>query len=215
MVKIEDALRKGEAYKKVRAMALRLRSRATKASDYQDSSLDSIIHKARFAGLAARDAYDELDSLALKHTGQPLGPFSRRSRVAKDWGMCANEVLREAGHTDAALIPDTEVIRHVLTERNMLTGLVSDKDPLGIFFSTRIAGEWRYAYRDQTIKPMSPAEYAAQEKTLAEFIVSWSQKRLARGVVVSFIEGGMDVVGGLTVTPIKIGIQRVIRCRFL
>ncbi|WP_341662743.1 M91 family zinc metallopeptidase [Vibrio sp.] len=125
--------------------------------------------------------------------------------------MCANEVLREAGHTDAALIPDTEVIRHALTERNMLTGLVSDKDPLGIFFSTRIAGEWRYAYRDQTIKPMSPAEYAAQEKTLAEFIVSWSQKRLARGVVVSFIEGGMDVVGGLTVTPIKIGIRAGIK----
>ncbi|WP_114785632.1 M91 family zinc metallopeptidase [Vibrio tetraodonis] len=211
VVKIEDALRKGEAYKKVRAMALKLRARATKASDYQDSSLDSIIHKARFAGLAARDAYDELDSLALKHTGQPLGPFSRRSRVAKDWGICANEVLREAGHTDAALIPDTEVIRHALTERNMLIGLVSDKDPLGIFFSTRIAGEWRYAYRDQTIKPMSPAEYAAQEKTLAEFIVSWSQKRLARGVVVSFIEGGMDVVGGLTVTPIKIGVRAGIK----
>ncbi|MYM58195.1 hypothetical protein GTG28_03075 [Vibrio sp. OCN044] len=211
VVKIEDALRKGEAYKKVRAMALRLRARATKASDYQDSSLDSIIHKARFAGLAARDAYDELDSLALKHTGQPLGPFSRRSRVAKDWGMCANEVLREAGHTDAALIPDTEVIRHALTERNMLTGLVSDKDPLGIFFSTQIAGEWRYAYRDQTIKPMSPEEYAAQEKTLAEFIVSWSQKRLARGVVVSFIEGGLDVVGGLTVTPIKIGVRAGIK----
>ncbi|MFY2509024.1 M91 family zinc metallopeptidase [Vibrio pectenicida] len=211
VVEIEDALRKGEAYKKVRAMALRLRARATKASDYSDSSLDSIIHKARFAGLAAQDAYDELDSLALKHTGQPLGPFSRRSRVAKDLGMCANEVQREAGHTDAALIPDTEVIRHALTERDMLTGLVSDKDPLGIFFSTRIAGEWRYAYRDQTIKPMSPAEYAAQEKTLAEFIVSWSQKRLARGVVVSFIEGGMDVVGGLTVTPIKIGIRAGIK----
>ncbi|CAM3611636.1 M91 family zinc metallopeptidase [Vibrio aquimaris] len=211
VVKIEDALRKGEAYKKVRAMALRLRSRATKASDYQDSSLDSIIHKARFAGLAARDAYDELDSLALKHTGQPLGPFSRRSRVAKDWGMCANEVLREAGHTDAALIPDTEVIRHTLTERGMLTGLASDNDPLGIFFSTRVEGEWRYAYRGETIKPMSPADYAAQEKTLAEFIVSWSQKRLARGVIVSFIEGGVDVVGGLTVTPIKIGIRAGIK----
>ncbi|RSD30478.1 M91 family zinc metallopeptidase [Vibrio pectenicida] len=211
VVEIEDALRKGEAYKKIRAMVLRLRARATKASDYSDSSLDSIIHKARFAGLAAQDAYDELDSLALKHTGQPLGPFSRRSRVAKDWGICANEVLREAGHTEAELIPDTEVIRHALTERDMLTGLVSEKDPLGIFFSTRIAGEWRYAYRDETIKPMSPAEYAAQEKTLAEFIVSWSQKRLARGVVVSFIERGMDVVGGLTVTPLKIGIRAGIK----
>ncbi|WP_284192793.1 hypothetical protein, partial [Vibrio zhanjiangensis] len=117
VVKIEDALRKGEAYKKVRAMALKLRSRATKASDYQDSSLDSIIYKARFAGLVARDAYDEIDSLALKHTGQALGPFSVRSRVAKDWGMCANEVLREAEHTQAELIPNSEVIRDALTER--------------------------------------------------------------------------------------------------
>ncbi|UZM16217.1 hypothetical protein LZV00_11125 [Pseudomonas kielensis] len=80
----------------------------------------------------------------------------------------------------------------------MLEGTLSTGDPKGYLFATRLAGELENARNEELKLPMSPDEYTALEKNLLEFIVTWGQKRTARGaarlVVELVFEQAVDTV---------------------
>ncbi|PHR61524.1 MAG: hypothetical protein COA47_05785 [Robiginitomaculum sp.] len=161
---------------------------------FTEDELGDIIHKTRIASLSGMNSMDDLDLKVTSLTGKRLDPFSRRAKVAKDWGMKANETM-----------PNDEIptIESLLQSLNVLEGFKSEDDPEGILFATRMWQEWHYARKEKTILPKSPQQHLAEEKSFAEFAVNWGQKQAVHGRIYAVIEAGVDLASGATVTLVK------------
>ncbi|GLT17809.1 hypothetical protein GCM10007938_15870 [Vibrio zhanjiangensis] len=166
-------------------------------TSFTENELGDIIHQTRIASLSGQSDLDNLDLKITSLTSKRLDPFSRHAKVAKDWGMKANEMMPE---TD---IPTAESLRQTLQAEDLLDAVKSDDDPEGILFATRMCQEWHYARKDKIILPKTPEQHLADEKSFAEFAVKWGQKQATRGVIYAVIEGGVDLAAGATVTLVK------------
>ncbi|GLT17799.1 hypothetical protein GCM10007938_15770 [Vibrio zhanjiangensis] len=166
-------------------------------TSFTEDELGDIIHQTRIASLSGKSDLDNLDLKITSLTSKRLDPFSRHAKVAKDWGMKANEMMPEAD------IPTAESLRQTLQAEDLLDAVKSDDDPEGILFATRMCQEWHYARKDKTILPKTPQQHLAEEKSFAEFAVKWGQKQATRGVIYAVIEGGVDLAAGATVTLVK------------
>ncbi|MYM58425.1 hypothetical protein GTG28_04245 [Vibrio sp. OCN044] len=166
-------------------------------TSFTEDELGDIIHQTRIASVSGKSDLDNLDLKITSLTSKRLDPFSRHAKVAKDWGMKANEMMPEAE------IPTTESLRQLLQTHGLLDAVKSDDDPEGILFATRMCQEWHYARKDKTILPKKPDQHLAEEKSFAEFAVKWGQKQATRGVIYAVIEGGVDLAAGATVTLVK------------
>ena len=135
------------------------------------------------AQLLAINVKELISTQSARLTEQSLDEHSRGSRLAKHWANLAKEQNR--GHWQAT---DATSVRTSLKNEGLLDGTLSHADPEGYLFATRLAGELENARNDELKLPMSPEEYLALEKSLAEFIVRWGEKRLARGGASLWIE---------------------------
>lgn len=149
--------------------------------------------QANEAQLLATKAKESISTRSIWLTERPLDEHSRGSRLAKHWANLAKERSRGYWQT-----PDANGVWASLKNQGLLDATLSTGDPEGYLFATRLAGELENARNNELKLPMSPDEYVALEKSLAEFIVSWGQKRVARGsarlVVELSFEQAVDTV---------------------
>ncbi|AVI67720.1 hypothetical protein CKQ84_18705 [Shewanella sp. WE21] len=186
-----------ESYKSLTDLVGNLKHVVNEKSKFTEEELGEIIQLTRIASFSAKNELDNLDLKVSYLTGKRLDPFSRRAKVAKDWGIIAQEIMPEAD------IPEIESLRQMLKDNGLLEVVISEDDPHGILFTTRMCQEWEYARKERTILPKTPEEHLAGEKSLVEFVTKWGQKQVGRGAVYAVIEGGVDLATGVTVTLVK------------
>jgi hypothetical protein len=149
--------------------------------------------RAQEAQLLATKARESISTRSMWLTGRPLDDHSRGTRLARHWASLAGEQ-----HPGGREVPDARGVLASLKSQGLLEATLSRGDPEGYLFATRLAGELENARHDELKLPMSPDEYVALEKSLVEFIVSWGQKRVARGgarlVVELSFEQAVDTV---------------------
>ncbi|MBU2897826.1 ParB/RepB/Spo0J family partition protein [Vibrio hepatarius] len=170
---------------------------SSKGGSNKEADLEEVIHHTRKIARLGDELIKKVGNLSERETGKRLDPFSRRARVAKDWGMLAYKCAPESE------VPTAESLRNHLKDNEMLEGVVPANDPDGILFATRMHQEWLDAKGDKTIMPLSPEEYANQEKSFAEFIVKWGQSQVTRGAISATVNTGLDITSGLIVTLVK------------
>ncbi|OON39834.1 hypothetical protein BTJ39_12445 [Izhakiella australiensis] len=77
-----------------------------------------------------------------------------------------------------------------------MTGdVLSDGDPQGFLFATRLAAEFENARRGELRPPLSPEQYAGLEKGLTEYIVKWGQQRASSGSARLVVTLSFDALG--------------------
>jgi hypothetical protein len=167
--------------------------KALQAAEQPGRDFSAAKMQAHEAQLLATKAKEWISTRSIWQTERPLDENSRGTRLAKHWANLAKE--RHSGPWQA---PDAKGVWTSLKNQGLLEATLSHGDPEGYLFATRLAGELENARNDELKLPMSPDEYVALEKSLVEFIVSWGQKRVARGgarlVVELSFEQAVDTV---------------------
>lgn len=133
--------------------------------------------QANNAELKALSIKEAISTESIKLTHQSVDENSRGVRLAKHWASIAKEQGFAKG-----LATEPRWVHASLQKHGLLEETLSSGDPLGYLFATRLAAELENARNDELILPMSPDEYVAMEKSVDEFIVSFGQKRVTRGM---------------------------------
>ncbi|MGP2970893.1 hypothetical protein, partial [Serratia marcescens] len=180
------------------SVAVAALKKAVQAAGHPVRDFSEAKKQAKKAQLLATKAVESVSTRSVWLTEHPLDEHSRGARLARHWANLARE--RQPGRWQA---PDARGVWSALKSQGLLEETLSHGDPEGYLFATRLAGELENASNDELKLPMSPDEYVALEKSLVEFIVSWGQKRVARGgarliVELSFEQAVDTVTFGLS-----------------
>ncbi len=155
------------------------------------------------AVLLAATVNQEISAASAKLTGLVLDDHSRSARLARHWAMLAREQ-----HPDNRVLPDAWQIHDALKKHGLAEGVVSEGDPEGYLFATRLAAEFENVRNDELRLPMSPEQYTALEKGLVEYIVKWGQSRVSSGVTGFVFELSFDAAT-FSIKPVQLGFKVV------
>ena len=165
------------------ATAVNALNNALMAAEKSSRNLSVTKTEARKAQLLAVKIKEKISIASSRLAERSLDEYSRGSRLTKHWATLSRAVNRHN-----LPLPEPAQMLSSLKKVGLTEDILSNGDPEGYLFSTRLATEFKNAHNNELRLPMSPQQYVDLEKKISDYIVSWGQRRTSRGVTRVVIE---------------------------